>query len=261
MLIRKYKIVKMKILGIIPARYASTRFPGKPLVDIAGKSMLQRVYEQAKKCAQLAEVIVATDDDRIFNHVIAFGGLAVMTSSNHQSGTDRCAEVALLYRQFDIIINIQGDEPYIDPEQITKLASCFNSPYVQLATLIKRVKTEHELHNTNSPKVIINKLSEAIYFSRSALPHIRGQEPQRWLEFYPYFKHIGIYGYRADVLQEITKLPVSSLEKAESLEQLRWIENGYRIKVAETELETYAVDTPEDLELINKILTVVKRQE
>ncbi len=240
----------MLILGIIPARYASSRFPGKPLVDIAGKSMIQRVYEQAKKCTDLTEVIVATDDDRIFDHVTAFGGVAVMTSDQHQSGTDRCAEVALAHPQYQVVINIQGDEPYIDPEQITKLAGCFATPETQIATLVKQVKTEQELHNPNTPKVIVNKLSEAVYFSRSAIPHIRGEEPANWLEFYPFFKHIGIYGYRADVLQEITKLPISALEKAESLEQLRWIENGYRIKVAETELETYAVDTPEDLELL-----------
>jgi 3-deoxy-manno-octulosonate cytidylyltransferase (CMP-KDO synthetase) len=242
------KIKTMTILGIIPARFASTRFPGKPLVDIAGKSMIQRVYEQAKKCIHLAEVIVATDDDRIFDHVIGFGGTAIMTSADHQSGTDRCAEVALQRPQYDVIINIQGDEPFIDPEQISKLALCFDNPGTQIATLIKKVQTGQELFNTNSPKVIVNKLSEAVYFSRSPLPHIRGQEQQNWLNYYTYFKHIGIYGYRADVLQQITKLPVSSLEKAESLEQLRWIENGYRIKVAETELETYAVDTPEDLQ-------------
>ncbi|MET3498832.1 3-deoxy-manno-octulosonate cytidylyltransferase (CMP-KDO synthetase) [Mucilaginibacter rubeus] len=238
----------MKILGIIPARYASSRFPGKPLVDIGGKTMIQRVYEQAKKCRSLSEVVVATDDDRIFNHVNGFGGIAVMTGANHQSGTDRCAEVARLHPGYDVIINIQGDEPFIDPEQITKLTACFNDPETQLATLIKRILTEQELHNTNSPKVVINKLSEAIYFSRATLPHIRGQEPENWLEFHTFFKHIGIYGYRADILQEVTKLPVSPLEKAESLEQLRWIDNGYRIKVAETELETHAVDVPEDLE-------------
>ncbi|NOW97447.1 3-deoxy-manno-octulosonate cytidylyltransferase [Mucilaginibacter sp. SG564] len=237
----------MKVLGIIPARYASSRFPGKPLIDIGGKSMIQRVYEQAKKCTGLSEVVVATDDDRIFSHVEAFGGVAVMTADTHQSGTDRCAEVALVHPEYDVIINIQGDEPFIDPEQIGKLATCFTDKETQLATLIKRIKTEEELFNTNSPKVVVNKLSEAVYFSRSALPHIRGQEPENWLEFYTFFKHIGIYGYRADILQQITKLPVSSLEKAESLEQLRWIENGYRIKVAETELETYAVDVPEDL--------------
>jgi 3-deoxy-manno-octulosonate cytidylyltransferase (CMP-KDO synthetase) len=237
----------MKILGIIPARYASTRFPGKPLVDIAGKSMIQRVYEQAKKCTHLSEVVVATDDNRIFKHVHQFGGKAVMTSSDHQSGTDRCAEVALKHPEYDVIINIQGDEPYIDPEQITKLITCFNDTDTQIATLVKKVLTEQEVHNTNSPKVIINKHSEAIYFSRSPLPHIRGQEQQNWLQHFTYFKHIGIYGYRADILQQITKLSVSPLEKAESLEQLRWIENGYKIKVAETELETYAIDTPDDL--------------
>jgi 3-deoxy-manno-octulosonate cytidylyltransferase (CMP-KDO synthetase) len=238
----------MSILGIIPARYASTRFPGKPLVDIAGKSMIQRVFEQSKKCTHLTEVIVATDDIRIYDHVLGFGGVAVMTSPGHQSGTDRCAEVAWQHPQYDVIINIQGDEPYIDPGQISKLASCFNNADTQIATLIKKVQDEQELFNVNSPKVVVNNLSEAVYFSRSPLPHIRGQEPQNWLNFYTYFKHIGIYGYRADVLEQITNLPVSPLEKAESLEQLRWIENGYRIKVAETELETFAVDAPEDLE-------------
>jgi len=242
----------MNILGIIPARYASTRFPGKPLVDISGKTMIQRVYEQAKKCSSFADVVVATDDDRIFDHVLGFDGKAVMTSTEHQSGTDRCAEVASKHPEYDIIINIQGDEPYIDPEQITKLAACFNDPGTQIATLVKKIHSLEELHNANSPKVLINKLSEAIYFSRSPLPHIRGQEPQNWLNYYTYFKHIGIYGYRADILQQITKLPVSTLEKAESLEQLRWIENGYKIKVAETELETVAVDTPEDLNKLGK---------
>jgi 3-deoxy-manno-octulosonate cytidylyltransferase (CMP-KDO synthetase) len=237
----------MKILGIIPARYASTRFPGKPLVDIAGKSMIQRVYEQAKKCIHLAEVTVATDDDRIFEHVHHFGGKAVMTSPDHQSGTDRCAEVAEKYAEYNVIINIQGDEPYIDPEQISKLISCFNDAGTQIATLIKKISTNEELHNINSPKVILNKHSEAIYFSRSPLPHVRGQEPQNWLQHFTYFKHIGIYGYRGDILQQITKLPVSSLEKAESLEQLRWIENSYKIKVAETEIETISIDTPDDL--------------
>lgn len=238
------------ILGIIPARYASSRFPGKPLVDIAGKSMIQRVYEQAKKCVHLTEVFVATDDTRIYDHVLNFGGNAIMTSPDHQSGTDRCAEVAIQHPQYEVIINIQGDEPYIDPEQISKLAACFNNKDTQIATLVKKVQNEQELFNVNSPKVVINKLSEAVYFSRSPLPHIRGQEQQNWLNYFTYFKHIGIYGYRADILQKITNLPVSSLEQAESLEQLRWIENGYRIKVAETELETYAVDTPEDLQKI-----------
>jgi 3-deoxy-manno-octulosonate cytidylyltransferase (CMP-KDO synthetase) len=238
----------MNILGIIPARYASTRFPGKPLADIAGKSMIQRVYEQSKKCVHLANVIVATDDERIYKHVHDFGGSAIVTSPLHQSGTDRCAEVALQHPQYDVIINIQGDEPFIDPEQISKLVFCFNDAGTQIATLVKKIQANEELFSVNSPKVVINKFSEAVYFSRSPLPHIRGQEPENWLNHFTYFKHIGIYGYRADVLQQITKLPLSSLERAESLEQLRWIENGYRIKVAETELETYAVDTPDDLE-------------
>ena len=210
--------------------------------------MIQRVYEQAKKCIQLTEVVVATDDTRIYDHVLNFGGEVIMTSADHQSGTDRCAEVALQHPQYNVIINIQGDEPFIDPEQITKLATCFDNVDTQIATLIKKVMNEQELFNTNSPKVLVNKLLEAIYFSRSPLPHIRGKEQADWLSQYTYFKHIGIYGYRSDVLQQITKLPLSSLEKAESLEQLRWIENGYRIKVAETELETHAIDTPEDLE-------------
>ncbi len=247
----------MKILGIIPARYASTRFPGKPLVDIGGKSMIQRVYEQAKKCISISEVIVATDDDRIFNHVHDFGGKAVMTSPNHQSGTDRCAEVAVSHPEYDVIINIQGDEPYIDPEQLTKVASCFSDETTQIATLIKKVLTNDELHSINSPKVIINRFAEAIYFSRSPLPHIRGQEPADWLQYFTYFKHIGVYGYRADVLQAITRLPISALERAESLEQLRWIENGYKIRVAETELETYAIDTPEDLERLQSNQSVI----
>lgn len=243
----------MNVLGIIPARYASTRFPGKPLVDIGGKSMIRRVYEQAQKCQNLDDVVVATDDSRIFDHVTGFGGSVVMTSSDHQSGTDRCAEVALKYPEHQVIINIQGDEPYIDPEQVSKVISCFDSMNTQLATLVKKIVSEPELFNPNSPKVILNKNSEAIYFSRSPLPHIRGQEQSNWLQHFTYFKHIGIYGYRADILQQITKLSVSLLEKAESLEQLRWIENGYRIKVAETELETYAIDTPEDLDNLNQI--------
>ncbi|MBS1526822.1 MAG: 3-deoxy-manno-octulosonate cytidylyltransferase [Bacteroidetes bacterium] len=237
----------MQILGIIPARYASTRFPGKPLVDIAGKSMIQRVYERSQKCHLLNDVIVATDDERIYQHVTGFGGKAIMTSTSHQSGTDRCAEVAGMHPEFGIIINIQGDEPYISPEQISNVILCFDTPDVQLATLVKKIQSNEELFNPNSPKVIVNKNSEAIYFSRSPLPHIRGQEPENWLQNFTYYKHIGIYGYRADVLAQITKLPVSPLEKAESLEQLRWVENGYRIKVAETELETFAIDTPEDL--------------
>jgi 3-deoxy-manno-octulosonate cytidylyltransferase (CMP-KDO synthetase) len=238
----------MKVLGLIPARYASTRFPGKPLVDIGGKSMIQRVYEQALKCGVLNDVFVATDDERIYYYVINFGGKAVMTADTHPSGTDRCAEVASQHPEYDVVINIQGDEPFIDPGQISKVAGCFDEPGTQLATLIKKINTTEELYNLSTPKVIINTYNEAIYFSRSPIPHARGVEPQQWLFHNTYYKHIGIYGYKSDVLQQITQLPVSPLEKAESLEQLRWIENGYRIKTALTDMESHAVDVPEDLE-------------
>lgn len=242
----------MKTLGIIPARYASSRFPAKALVDIYGKSMVQRVYEQAKKCAALDEVIVATDDERIFGHVKAFGGKVMLTSTQHQSGTDRCAEVSAALPDFEVVINIQGDEPFINPNQIAKVATLFTDVKTALATLVKKIETLEELQNINTPKVVLNNQSEAIYFSRAVIPFVRGQEIENWLQNHTFYKHIGIYGYRAAILQEITKLPVSSLEKAESLEQLRWIENGYRIKVAETDIETLAVDTPADLENILK---------
>lgn len=240
----------MRILGIIPARFASTRFPGKPLVDINGKTMIQRVYEKALQSTKLNEVVVATDDERILFHVKSFGGRAILTSSEHQSGTDRCAEVAEKLPGFDVMINIQGDEPFIDAKQIDLLCSCFESDNTELATLIKEINTTEELNNPNSPKVIVNANSEAIYFSRTVIPYLRNIEPSQWLTSHKFYKHIGIYGYRADTLQAITKLSVSILEKAEALEQLRWVENGYKIKVAITDIETQAVDTPEDLEKI-----------
>lgn len=242
--------IPYKILGVIPARYASTRFPGKPLIDIDGKSMIQRVYEQALKTEKLDEVVVATDDERILMHVRAFGGRAVLTADHHQSGTDRCAEVAEKLPGFDIIINIQGDEPFIDPKQIDMVCSCFTSADTVLATLVKPIHTEEELFNVNSPKVVLNKNSEAIYFSRATIPFVRGKEQKDWLSSHQFYKHIGIYGYRIDTLQKITQLPVSILEKTEALEQLRWIENGYKIKAAITEIETAAIDTPEDLQKI-----------
>jgi 3-deoxy-manno-octulosonate cytidylyltransferase (CMP-KDO synthetase) len=240
----------MKILGIIPARYASTRFPGKPLVEINGKSMIQRVYEQALKCEKLDLVIVATDDVRISDEVSRFGGRSQFTGESHQSGTDRCAEAASMHPDYDIIINIQGDEPFIDPEQIDLLISCFNDPQVQLATLIKEIHTEAELFNLNQPKVVVNALKQAIYFSRETIPFLRGVDKSCWLHAHQYYKHIGIYGYARKALLEITRLPPSSLEKAESLEQLRWIENGYTIQTAVTGIETVAIDTPEDLKKI-----------
>ena len=240
----------MKFLGIIPARYASTRFPGKPLADMKGKYMIQRVYEQARKV--LDHVCVATDDDRIFNAVQSFGGEVVMTSAQHRSGTDRCFEA---YRTLggheDVVINIQGDEPFIKPEQIESLIACFDSPQIQIATLVRPFEASEgyeALANPNSPKVVLNERHEALYFSRSVIPYLRGVEPAEWLARHTYYKHIGMYGYRADVLGQITCLPQSSLELAESLEQLRWLQNGYTIKVGITTQETIGIDTPADLE-------------
>ena len=249
---------QFKIIGIIPARYASTRFPGKPLVDIAGKSMIQRVYEQAAKSESLSKVVVATDDERIANEVARFGGSFVFTSSNHQSGTDRCAEVIEKMPDFDIVINIQGDEPFIEPAQIDLLASCFTEEKVQLATLIKPIESQESIYNPNSPKVVIDVNGRAMYFSRSPIPFIRNGEPGVWAEKHRFYKHIGIYGYRTESLKAITKLPPSSLEIAESLEQLRWIENGFYIQTKVTDLETVAIDTPEDLKKLNKLLKALK---
>ena len=240
----------MKFIGSIPARYASTRFPGKPLADMKGKYMIQRVYEQARKV--LDHVCVATDDDRIFNAVQSFGGEVVMTSAQHRSGTDRCFEA---YRTLggheDVVINIQGDEPFIKPEQIESLIACFDSPQTQIATLVRPFEAAEgyeALATPNSPKVVLNERHEALCFSRSIIPYLRGVEPAEWLARHTYYKHIGMYGYRADVLRQITCLPQSSLELAESLEQLRWLQNGYTIKVGITTQETIGIDTPADLE-------------
>jgi len=245
----------MKIIGIIPARYASTRFPGKPLVDIGGKSMIQRVYEQAKKSRSLSDVIVATDDVRIEEHVKSFSGNVIMTSDLHQSGTDRCFEAIKKYSpSADIVINIQGDEPFIHPEQIDLIASCFEDEKAQIATLVKKINADSELFNVNTPKVILNKDQEAVYFSRQPIPFIRGKETAEWLKEYRFYKHIGIYAYRTNILAEITALEQSSLELAEALEQLRWIENGYKIKVKITDFESIAIDTPDDLKKLAEFL-------
>jgi 3-deoxy-manno-octulosonate cytidylyltransferase (CMP-KDO synthetase) len=240
--------MEKQIIGIIPARFASTRFPGKPLVDIAGKSMVHRVYEQAMKSSSLSDVIVATDDARIERAVNDFGGKVCLTSDQHPSGTDRCAEVVeKLKLTCDAVINIQGDEPFIDPKQIDLVCTCFNDERTELATLIKKISSPEVLFNPNSPKVLVDLEEFAIYFSRHPVPYIRGSEEKKWIGQHTFYQHIGIYGYRSDVLKKITLLSPSSLEKAESLEQLRWIENGYRIKTATTTLETMAIDTPEDL--------------
>lgn len=239
----------MNIIGIIPARFGSTRFPGKPLADIDGKTMIQRVYEQCVKCTRLSRVVIATDDERIFNHVVEFGGHAIMSSPQHQSGTDRCAEIIAHDEtiQWDAVINIQGDEPYIHPEQIDLLCSCFDQADTRIATLIKKITSTDELFNHNNVKVVVNKRGEAIYFSRSPIPYNRNFPEQDWLKYSTYYKHIGIYGYRSDVLLEISRLSKTNLEITESLEQLRWIENGYVIKAEVTSLESIAIDTPDDL--------------
>lgn len=246
---------KNLMVGVIPARYASTRFPGKPLIDIGGKSMIQRVYEQAKQARSLSAVVVATDDQRIFDHVKGFGGEVVMTAEQHQSGTDRCFEAIQNFMpDAAVVVNIQGDEPFIHPESIEQVCSCFNDFQTEIATLVKLVQTDEELFNANTPKVILNVRKEAIYFSRHTIPHLRNKKQEVWLNSHPYYKHIGIYAYRTDILKQITALPQSALELAESLEQLRWIENGYKIKTEVTDFESVAVDSPSDLQKLTKFL-------
>ncbi len=240
----------MKFIGIIPARYASTRFPAKPLALLGGKTVIQRVYEQV--AGILDEAYVATDDERIEAAVKAFGGKVVMTSVNHKSGTDRCYEAFTKVGEgFDVIVNIQGDEPFIQPSQLEAIKACFDDDKTQIATLVKPFTPTDgfdALENVNSPKVVVDKQMNALYFSRSIIPYQRNADKCEWLKEHTYYKHIGLYAYRAEVLKEITSLPQSSLEKAESLEQLRWLENGYTIKVGITDVETIGIDTPEDLE-------------
>jgi len=239
----------MKFIGVIPARYASTRFPGKPLAVLGGKPVIQRVYEQA--ASVLSDVCVATDDERIFSAVENFGGKAVMTSSTHKSGTDRIEEaIEKIGGFFDVAVNIQGDEPFIQRSQIETVCRCFDDPSTQIATLGKPFTAEADfadLHNPNSPKLITDNRGYAMYFSRSIIPFMRNFPQKEWLANFPYMKHIGLYAYRTEVLAEITRLPQSSLEIAESLEQLRWLQNGYRIKVGTTDVETVGIDTPDDL--------------
>jgi 3-deoxy-manno-octulosonate cytidylyltransferase (CMP-KDO synthetase) len=247
----------MNYVGIIPARYASTRFPGKPLADINGKSMIQRVYEQASKA--LVHVYVATDDKRIADEVTRFGGNVVITSEKHQSGTDRLAEaIDIIHKshieKFDVIINIQGDEPFIQPQQIKEIQTCFDNPLTKIATLVKKIENSEDIFDINKPKVVFNKKMQAIYFSRSPIPFLRNVEKEKWHLKHDFYKHIGMYAYKVKTLQELTELEQSPLELAESLEQLRWIENGYAIYVAITKFETFGVDTPEDLEKILKKL-------
>lgn len=249
----------MKFLGIIPARYASTRFPAKPLAMLGGKTVIQRVYEQV--AGVLDDAYVATDDERIEAVVKAFGGKVVMTSVHHKSGTDRCYEAyTKIGAGFDVVVNIQGDEPFIQPSQLRAVKACFDDPSTQIATLVKPFSANDDfaiLENVNSPKVVVNKNMNALYFSRSIIPYQRNAEKKDWLKKHVYYKHIGLYAYRTEVLKEITSLAQSSLELAESLEQLRWLENGYTIKVGVTEVETIGIDTPQDLEQAEKYLLKV----
>lgn len=238
----------MKIIGIIPARFASSRFPGKPLIDLKGKSMIQRVYEGASKSKLLAEVIVATDDERIFQHVINFGGKAIMTGEHHQSGTDRCGEVADSISA-DVIINIQGDEPLIDYRQIDDLASAFTNENVQIASLMSPKITTEDLQNPNRIKVVVDHNNNALYFSRSGIPNNANYKGNA-MQDYPYRKHIGVYAYRSSILKEIVALMPTVLEKVESLEQLRWLFYGYSINMVETTIETPNIDVPEDVEKV-----------
>lgn len=253
--------MKMKFIAIIPARYASTRFPGKPLALLGGKPVIRRVYEQV--AGAVDEVAVATDDERIAEAVAAFGGRAVMTSPDHRSGTDRCREAFdTLGGGYDVVINVQGDEPFIRPEQIAALRRWFDDPQTDIATLVKPFAPADglaALENPNSPKVVLDGRSRALYFSRSVIPYLRGVPREEWLERHTFYKHIGMYGFRADVLRRVASLPQSPLERAESLEQLRWLENGYRIGVAVTEFETVGIDTPEDLVRAEEFLKQLNR--
>lgn len=243
----------MKFIGIIPARYASTRFPGKPLALLGGKPVIQHVYE--KVAAVLEAAYVATDDDRIYDVVKAFGGQVVMTRTDHKSGTDRIEEaIEKIGGEWDVVVNVQGDEPFVAKSQLDTICHCFDDPTTQIATLGKPFESMEAVQNPNSPKIVVDNMGFAMYFSRSVIPYVRGKEKSSWLTHYPFLKHLGIYAYRKDVLRQITQLPQSSLEIAESLEQLRWLQNGFKIKVGTTDVETVGIDTPQDLERAEEFL-------
>lgn len=235
-----------RFVGIIPARYASTRFPGKPLAILGGKTVIERVYTQVADT--LDDAYVATDDTRIFDTVTGFGGKAVMTRTDHKSGTDRIEEaVEKIGGQWDVVVNVQGDEPFIQRSQIDTLCRCFDDEDTQIATLGKPFDSMEAVDNPNSPKIVTDLRGYALYFSRSVIPYVRGAEHDAWMGHYPYLKHLGIYAYRREVLEAVTQLPQSPLELAESLEQLRWLQHGYKIKVGTTDVETIGIDTPDDL--------------
>lgn len=241
----------MEFLAIIPARYASTRFPGKPLTMISGKTMIERVYEQSSKAFE--NVYVATDDNRIFKAVEEFGGRAIMTLSSHLNGTSRVLEAMIQIEKLrgihcKYVINIQGDEPFIKQEQLKELIDCFDNSQTEIATLVKKITEPNDLFSPDIPKVVLGKERQALYFSRSPIPYSRDIPSEKWLESNTYYKHIGLYGYKRETLLEIAKLAQSPLEKAESLEQLRWLENGMKITTNTTLFDSYSIDTPKDLE-------------
>lgn len=243
----------MKFIGIIPARYASTRFPGKPLALLGGKPVIQHVYE--KVAAVLEAAYVATDDERIYDVVKSFGGQVVMTRTDHKSGTDRIEEaIENIGGEWDVVVNVQGDEPFVAKNQLDTICHCFDDPTTQIATLGKPFESMEAVQNPNSPKIVVDNMGFAMYFSRSVIPYVRGKEMSSWLTHYPFLKHLGIYAYRKDVLRQVTQLPQSSLELAESLEQLRWLQNGFKIKVGTTDVETVGIDTPQDLERAEEFL-------
>ena len=243
----------MKFIGIIPARYASTRFPGKPLALLGGKPVIQHVYE--KVAAVLETAYVATDDERIYDVVKSFGGQVVMTRTDHKSGTDRIEEaIEKIGGEWDVVVNVQGDEPFVAKSQLDTICHCFDDPTTQIATLGKPFESMEAVQNPNSPKIGVDNMGFAMYFSRSVIPYVRGKEKSSWLTHYPFLKHLGFYAYRKDVLRQITQLPQSSLEIAESLEQLRWLQNGFKIKVGTTDVETVGIDTPQDLERAEEFL-------
>lgn len=243
----------MKFIGIIPARYASTRFPGKPLTLLGGKPVIQHVYE--KVAAVLEAAYVATDDERIYDVVKSFGGQVVMTRTDHKSGTDRIEEaIEKIGGEWDVVVNVQGDEPFVAKNQLDTICHCFDDPTTQIATLGKPFESMEAVQNPNSPKIVVDNMGFAMYFSRSVIPYVRGKEMSSWLTHYPFLKHLGIYAYRKDVLRQVTQLPQSSLEIAESLEQLRWLQNGFKIKVGTTDVETVGIDTPQDLERAEEFL-------
>lgn len=245
----------MSILGIIPARFASSRFPGKPLVKIEGKSMLQRVYEQAVKSSHLSEIIIATDDTRIQEHALTLGANVVLTKHEHPSGTDRCFEAYIKSgKKFNHVLNIQGDEPFLDPEQINSLASACN-PSVEIATQMIKCSNYEVLFDTGEVKIILNTKNEALYFSRNVIPFIKGKEQHEWHKHFNYYRHVGMYAYRTDILEKISGLSPSKLENAESLEQLRWLEHGFKIKCIETPFDSHCIDTPEDIEKVLRLMS------